>query len=184
MPCRGLFKLKASLTLTIFCLISECHPGWTHLNHTGKCYKHDQTKRNWTEALESCRSSSPSSTLASVHDDTTNDFLTSLSGGNEYTWLGGYQDDEENWHWADGSTWTGFNNWASGEPSNYLGSEDHLGFNAQLPGFWNDWPIASHLGSICQYDLPYPGNNFLLAQNKHHRATQACKLLFLIHSNR
>ncbi len=147
--------------------ISECHLGWTHLNHTGKCYKHDPTKRNWTEALESCRSSSPSSTLASVHDDTTNDFLTSLSGGNEYTWLGGYQDDNENWHWADGSNWNGFNNWASGEPSNYGGSEDHLGLNFQSPGTWNDFSIEHQLGSICQYD-PYPGKEFLLDQNKNH----------------
>ena len=141
--------------------ISECHLGWTHLNHTGKCYKHDPTKRNWTEALESCRSSSPSSTLASVHDNTTNEFLTALSGGSVWTWLGGYQDSKDNWHWADGSKWTGYNNWAQGEPNNAGGSEDHLSFNNLGPGLWNDFDTSLRpQGSICQYDPSQGKTNF------------------------
>ena len=133
--------------MTIFCLISGCHLGWSYLKHTGKCYKHDPTKRDWTAALESCRSSSPSSTLASVHDNTTNEFLTSLSGGNEYTWLGGYQEngteDGAPWSWSDGSVWE-FENWRNGEPNNVGGYQDYLGIWAEK---WNDWPLDGHLDS-------------------------------------
>ena len=113
----------------------------------------------WTEALESCRSSSPTSTLSSVHDSTTNDFLTTLSGGSSWTWLGGYQDDKENWHWVDGSKWTGYNNWRRGQPDNWKNQEHHLGLNFHETGKWNDYDnIQNPQGSICQYD---PGRKFL-----------------------
>ena len=138
---------------------SACDPGWSYLETTNTCYKHDLTGRSWTDALEFCiqsLASNPSSTLASVHDNTTNVFLTNLTGGSHQAWLGGYQDDQENWLWADGSTWTGYNNWETGEPSNYLGIEDYLGTNHHGAGLWNDFRNASSMGSICQYK-PTPG---------------------------
>ena len=119
------------------------------------CYKHDPTIRNWAKALEACKQSSkyPSSTLASVHDNTTNDFLTALTGGSKWTWLGGYQDDKENWYWADGSKWTGYDNWGPGQPDNAGGSEHHLGLNHPGTGHWNDFDTLLHpQGSICQYN--------------------------------
>ena len=62
----------------------------------------------------SCYSPNPSSTLASVLDNATNSFLTNLTGGSEWTWIGGYQDDDKIWTWADESEWTGYNNWGPG----------------------------------------------------------------------
>ena len=142
-------KLISILKLIIF---SACFPGWTFLEHTVMCYKDDRTKKTWSDALKSCESSSPTSTLASVHDKTTNDFLTTLSGGTSWTWIGGYQDDNEAWHWADGSRWTGYNNWGQGQPDNARGEEDHLGLNFPGRGLWNDFSGVSHpQGYICQY---------------------------------
>ena len=57
------------------------------------------TNRTWSEALFSCIYGSPTpeiwSTLASVHDNATNEFLTNLTGGAEWTWVGGYQLDND-----------------------------------------------------------------------------------------
>ena len=140
-------------------IFSACDPGWTYLETTNTCYRHDLTGRSWTDALEFCIqsvASNPSSTLASVHDNTTNDFLTALTGGSYSAWLGGYKDDQENWRWADGSTWTGYNNWAPGEPNNYGAGEHHLLLNYHGAGLWNDFTNATYKGSICQYK-PTPG---------------------------
>ena len=116
------------------------------------CYKHDPTNRTWTEALKSCVLSNPSSTLASVHDNVTNDFLTTLSGGSEWTWVGGFQDDDKIWTWADESEYTGYNNWGPGQPDNLGGKDDHLGLNYPAAGNWNDFNGDYPQGSICQYD--------------------------------
>ena len=116
------------------------------------CYKYDPTNRTWTEALESCVVSNPSSTLASVLDNATNSFLTNLTGGSEWTWIGGYQDDADEWNWADGSEWTGFNPWGPGQPDNLWGKDDHLGLNYPRAGEWNDFSGDYPQGSICQYD--------------------------------
>ena len=118
------------------------------------CYKYDSTNKTWSEANDSCMESNPlTGSLASIHDNATNDFLTSLTGGSEWTWVGGYQeDDSEVWHWADGSEWTGFNNWGPGQPDNLWGNDDHLGLNYPGTGHWNDFGGDYPQGSICQYD--------------------------------
>ena len=140
-------------------LVSECEPGWTYLAHTERCYKHDSTKRMWQEALESCQNtiSTHSASLASIGDKTTNDFLSSISGS-QWTWLGGFQDAEENWHWIDGSDWTGFTKWGSRQPDNNKNLEHHLGFMDPAKGLWNDFQGDHHkICSICQY---VPGGTY------------------------
>ena len=118
------------------------------------CYKYDPTNRTWTEANDLCMESNPlTGAVASVHDNATNEFLTTLTGGSEWTWVGGYQeDDSEIWHWVDGSEWTGFNNWGPGQPDNLWGKDDHLGLNYPGTGHWNDFGGDWPQGSICQYD--------------------------------
>ena len=73
--------------------------------------------------------------------------------GGQWTWIGGYQDDQENWMWSDGTPFTGLKLglWAPYQPDNTGGREDYLGikyFNGW--GRFDDW---HHLGKICQYDL-------------------------------
>ena len=134
---------------------SACDPGWTYHETTNKCYKYDQTKRRWPDALKSCISSNHSSTLASVPDSATNDFLADLSGGSGYwTWLGGYLDDQGDWQWTDGSTWA-YTKWSPNEPNNAGGSEKYLGLNLESSRTWNDFNDGGFYGSICQYT---PGN--------------------------
>ena len=132
---------------------TACAPGWTYLKLTGNCYKYDKSKSGWKDAQAACQSFSPSSTLASVLDKTTNDFLADLSGGSERTWLGGYQDKSMAWLWDDGSKWTGFTNWGQNQPDN-PGKEPYLQFNWNAPGHWNDDREHSKYSFICQYNSP------------------------------
>ena len=101
--------------------------------------------------MKTCESYNPSSTLASVPDKTTNDFLTTQFGGEE-TWLGGYQEDSEVWRWTDKSQWTGYDNWATGQPDNFRGKEHYLGYWRVGPGIWNDHRNNIQYKFICQSD--------------------------------
>ena len=133
----------------------ECVSGWMEFKHTGKCYKYIPNKITWTDAFKACQSISinPSSTLVSIHDNETNNFLTNLTGGKEWTWTGGYQDDNEKWFWTDGSKWRGYDNWSPGQPDDHGREEDHLGLNFVKPGHWNDFNNQRHpQGALCQYD--------------------------------
>ena len=134
-------------------------------HRAGMCYKYDSTNRTWTESLYSCNElSTPKiwSTLASVHDNETNEFLTNLTGGSEWTWVGGYLGDDDLWYWVDGSKWTGYNNWGPGQPDNLWGNDDHLGLNYPGTGHWNDFGGDWPQGSICQYvHVCNPGYTYL-----------------------
>ena len=142
------FPAADSFTATA---ITACSPGWTYLEHTGKCYYFSTSKSKWSDALKTCESYNPTSTLASVHDETTNDFLVTLTGGpNEWTWLGGSQFGPKDWRWTDGSDWTGYTNWGPGQPDN-TGGHLHL-YNQNAVGQWNDNFAKEKLKFICQSD--------------------------------
>ena len=137
------------------------------LEHTGLYYRFFQSTQSWTGALCSCLASAPrgySGNLASVHDNITNTFVTSLIPG--AAWLGGYQNSngtEEPWRWSDGSAWD-FENWKSGEPNNCCGGvdnmfgEDYLAVDGKGNGMkWNDggvsnWWMDDDDGYVCQYE--------------------------------
>ena len=90
--------------------------------------------------------------LASVTDSNTNSFVQSLSTG-DTVWIGGFrkEDGKDIWGWTDGSAW-GFTNWRKGEPNDHSGIEDYVIMNWGNPGLWNDGPIGSKYGFICQYN--------------------------------
>jgi len=134
--------------------IFGCDIGWTKLEHTRKCYKYNSYKKTWKNAKRMCELEGAN--LASIHDKQTNDFLANLSGG-QWVWIGGYQDEQDNWQWSDGSPFMelthGF--WAPYQPDNYAGKEHLLGMNFYSFGRWNDFDSGHQLGVICQKDV-YP----------------------------
>ena len=70
--------------------VSECSHGWTYSDHTKRCYKHYSELKTWSAARAHCQAQTPhSGDLASVPDQDTNDFLTTLT--NETVWIGGFQ---------------------------------------------------------------------------------------------
>ena len=74
--------------------------------------------------------------LASIHDEDTNNFISSMTS--DRIWLGGYSDnppDTTSWTWADGSAWD-FANWGGQQPD--FKSEPYLELNFGGAGRWNN----------------------------------------------
>ena len=137
--------------------IAVCGRGWSYSNHTRRCYKHFTELKSWTDARAYCQARAPhTGDLASVPDQDTNLFLSSLTS--ETVWIGGYQKDARDgaWGWSDGTAW-GFESWCPGEPNNFGGyAEDYLATNFCSPGGWNDFTVSVNStfnsGFICQYE--------------------------------
>ena len=60
---------------------------------------------------------------------------------------------EGTWKWTDGTPWN-FENWAPGQPNNYLGPQmfGAINFNGGV-GPWNDDESSDPQPFFCQYDL-------------------------------
>ena len=106
------------------------------------------------EARASCQANTPApynGDLASVPDQATNDFLTTLT--TDLVWIGGNDiDTEGTWVWSDGTPWN-YDSWRPGEPTNTNGEEDGLVLNYGETGLWNDLSVD---GALCS-DCPVPG---------------------------
>ena len=108
-------------------------------------------KMDWSEANDLCKATKLISTLASIPDDTTNDFLTTLT--TEKAWIGGYRKSDGSWGvWTDGSTW-GYTNWRSGQPNNKEGNQNYVVLNYKETGKWNDEESDGRRYVLCQYSL-------------------------------
>ena len=104
--------------------------------------------QSWNNARRSCQDNIAD--LASITDEATNIFLTSLT--KKRSWIGGYLDSNKKWKWTDGSTW-GYTNWYPGEPNNLGGKQDKLIFNPRGNGKWDDENEKLKFSFICQKKL-------------------------------
>ena len=119
-----------------------CAPGWTPFEHTGRCYKVFTGAVSWAAARSVC--AEHQGDLASVPDQQTNDFLSSLSVAS--AWLGGSAGDSGGgWTWSDGTPW-GYTNWS---PGHGRGEQDCL-ILEQSSGLWYDEVNPEQF--ICQYE--------------------------------
>lgn len=79
--------------------------------------------------------------LATIDSSGEQEFIATLMGSlrGEY-WVGGYQDEFENWNWVTGEDWD-YTNWGEGEANDYYGagSEQFLAIWNRYDGWgWND----------------------------------------------
>ena len=142
-------------------ITNSCKEGWRLFQYTGLCYRYFATQHTWKDARIRCQLSAPQNKigdLASISDATTNRFVSCLAPG--YAWIGGQQNEMGDWTWSDGTQW-GYENWAQGQPSSSVRSEDiknYLGINFGCKGRWNDWTVNVNKewhhnvrGFVCQY---------------------------------
>ena len=122
----------------------NCKPGWT--KYWQKCYKLIKNSKSWSKDL--CKSEGGS--LVIINNAIMNDFIFSLTKGNN-VWLGGFDSRSEGtWEWVDGTHMDHtFASWSSGEPNDWGNKEDCLAIrNADKN--WNDAPCSHTFYYVCQ----------------------------------
>ena len=131
-------------------LFAACQFGWRSFN--SYCYKFVSEKKSWQAAKIHCESLTPTEkigNLASVGDNATNMFISTLTSGEE-AWIGGQQDDVGVWSWSDGRNWN-FTSWATNQPNNGGQNQKFISTNFGADGIWNDNNGNSERESVCQY---------------------------------
>lgn len=125
-----LTKTPAITTILYFIpvVLAKCPIGTTQGPTNTQCFLFRTAPSEWFTAEQDCVSRNGH--LASVHDNLTNKFLTSLGGGcaNEL-WIGGESFVQETWSWTDGTRWQ-YTNWPSGR----YPSQKHGKMNAVVRG--------------------------------------------------
>lgn len=130
---------------------TRCPSGWEYFDNF--CYYFSIDTADWFTAETTC-TSMLGSTLASLTNQDENDFVTERLSG--IGWIGLRDDDNgDNWHWVDGSTFY-WDNWGEGEPNNAAGGE-HCGeidINDNWyyggPGRWNDNACGNPNHYVCK----------------------------------
>lgn len=115
-------------------------------------------KTTWENGINTCQSEStnPTTSLVSIKDRTTNDFLITVT--KRMAWIGGYKNQNGTWAWSDESIWTGYENWYIPldpiHQNQYLNNrEDYLMFNYwDYDGAWYAVKNTVKQGSLCQYN--------------------------------
>ena len=125
-----------------------CSPGWSYFPNTGRCYKHFPESRIWVNARSFCLTVvQTNGDLASIPDQATNEFLTTLSTDKSY--IGASDAETEGtWKWTDGTPWS-FENWGPGQPS---GPQNFATVNYNGVGLWDDEYENVPRPYFCQYD--------------------------------
>ncbi len=97
--------------------------------------------------------------LTTITSVTENNFIQANFSAYHGYWIGAYQTNKlaepgGNWAWVTGEAWS-YSNWASGEPNDANGDEDHAHFYSA--GTWNDMHNGSASnGYFVEYNVPIP----------------------------
>ena len=92
--------------------------GGVYFSNTGGCYVLSETVLDWYDASREFKKNGGD--LATIANQDTHDFLVNNVKIPARSWIGA----EKNtyvWSWADGTPWTGFNEWYSHQPNNAFG---------------------------------------------------------------
>ena len=137
-------------------VLGPCAHGWRYFEHTGQCYKSEETILTRPQAILACQAAQPNAHLAIIPNNTTNNFILSMVWIRSLIGLSKISDE---WRWADG-TKASYTNWIPNEPSGDGSSVEIVRKVWKgIPGQWNDFPVDStkHIkGYVCQY-RPSPG---------------------------
>ena len=148
----------------IWYLLDPCFKGWRYQPHTGQCYKSEETSLTRPNAILACKAAHPQAHLATILDETTNDFILPMVKTRS---LIGLSKVSNEWRWADG-TKLSYANWKPGEPSGDGSSVEiiqKVWTSDSVPGQWNDFPVDGTVngyvskGYVCQYN-PNPKCKF------------------------
>ncbi|XP_078353573.1 uncharacterized protein LOC144638230 [Oculina patagonica] len=124
-----------SLTQSPTCKAIEAAPGgeklpsagdWTYWKGHYYYYREKSAANSWFAAEGVCRDYGETVHLTSIHSQQENDFIKSLSSGDEEQWIGltDHNIRTNSFKWMDRSPYGAFTNWAKGEPNQASVDED------------------------------------------------------------
>ena len=128
------------------------------MEHTGQCYKSEETALTRPNAILACQAAHPQAHLAIIPDETTNNFILSMVKARS---LIGLSKVSNEWLWEDG-TKASYTNWMPREPSGDGSAVEiiqKVWTGDSLPGQWNDLPENNTnyiKGYVCQYNPNKP----------------------------
>ena len=130
-----------------------CESQWTSFGSS--CYKLHTSPQNWNNAKVNCQNFGGK--LVKIETEEESRFITRKYFSNKGRYWIGLSDSskEKEWRWTDKTGLTGYKNWRSGQPNNFLnqdcvamlkGTYHFMYFNAE----WNDEDCSLTLGYICE----------------------------------
>jgi hypothetical protein len=114
---------------TVAPTVPDCEAGW--IEDKGVCYYISPSAMDWNTCYNFCSNynmvySSKTATMLCIESSTENTFIASLT--NAIYWIGYVQQGSfGSWSWNIGPTascYTSYTNWAPGEPSDFIGTDD------------------------------------------------------------
>ena len=97
---------------------------WKFLNGHYYNYRGKLDANSWFSAESVCREHGETVHLVSIHSQKENDFINSLSSGEEEQWIGLTNHNSKTFKWIDRSAFGTFKHWAVGEPNQATIDED------------------------------------------------------------
>lgn len=116
----------------------------------GHYYKIYMGEYTWDQTMEMCEGMEGH--LVTITSAEEQAFIESINKEIECLWIGGYRDENDNWHWVTDEEWS-YTNWRDGEP-NDSGLQGE-GCAAIWPKQWNDlhWSnTGEQTGYICEWE--------------------------------
>ena len=128
---------------------TSCPTYW--MLYGGKCYYFHTGKKSWAAARSYCQGKGGD--LARADTSSRNSFITHLTYGVAYVWIGlSDRANERHFHWVGTDEHAEYENWKTGQPDNFEGNEDCVETNWQAPGRWNDRNCATAYRFVCDKD--------------------------------
>jgi hypothetical protein len=127
-------------------------------SYNGHTYKFFDTSMTWNEARQACEKAGGHLATFTTQGEWQYIYRYICDSGEQY-WLGGNDaDNEGNWVWITGESWS-YTDWCDNEPNNdYDGTEDYLGTYTSTHQ-WNDYREDEKLGYICEWDSVSENNS-------------------------
>ncbi len=99
---------------------------WTYWNGHYYYYREKSAANSWFSAEGVCREHGETVHLPSIHSQQENDFIKSLSSGDQEQWIGltDHNIRSNSFKWIDRSPYGGFTHWAKEEPNQATIDED------------------------------------------------------------
>ncbi|XP_078264205.1 uncharacterized protein LOC144598185 [Rhinoraja longicauda] len=133
-----------------------CAENWFYFPKLTSCYQFFIHKRTWSDAEAFCKQQAHYGHLATVTSSEHNTFITNMSKGKPYTWIGlNDRSQEGTFTWIDGSP-SSYRQWIGNQPDDQQGNEDCGHIHPQRKAFVQAKQSLKSSKVLTHYDSSKP----------------------------